>query len=831
MPKLKIDDWEIEVPAGTKVIEAADRLGIVIPRFCYHPALGSVGACRMCAVMFGDGPVKGVQMSCMVEAHDGMVVSTQHPEAVAFRKQVIEWIMMNHPHDCPVCDEGGQCLLQDMTVSGSHGIRRYLGKKRTHRDQYLGPLVQHEMNRCIHCYRCSRFYQEFAGYRDLGPMQIAHHTYFGRYKDGPLESPFSGNLVDVCPTGVYTDKPARFKGRRWDFERGPSLCIHCSLGCCAVASARYREVVLMEAEFSGSVNGYFICDRGRFGFGYANHPQRPRQARIGKGEVSWKEALKMAADTLARIEQDHGPGSIASLGSSRSNLENQAMLKRLCHAQRWREPVFFETSSMDRRIKKAVSRLDSQIAVSLRGIEHADFILVVGADPVNEAPMLALAMRQAYRRGAAVTVLDPRPVFLPFGFEHLPVGPADINRYSATLVRRAFDRAGIAHLREEAQFYDGLPAEYPEGLFKDQLAGIEQKLQQSRKPVLVCGMEVVPESAPSLAADQALLLKAAKGWAGLFYVLLGANAFGAALLSPEEGSLEQVVEEIERGKVRALLVVENDLLRLFPDQKKLGEILAKLDFLLVLDYIPSRAVERAHVFLPTATLFETESSFVNQEGRLQFAAPLYPGGIPIEQISGGGHPPRCFQPDIPGGKPKPAWSALAELANALSGKKKTPVEVSREGLWKWIREGYPLLAQVQPYESSEGIRLIPEKNDRGFAPLEGEKYPFEPQEDILQLFCVDWTFGTEELSSYSRAIQQMEEPPCLFMQAQDASRLSLADKDKVRILLDGGSLDIDLRVVKNMARGILILPRHRQLDWQKLKTVPERVPVERVKRI
>jgi len=170
MPKLIIDTREIEVPAGTKVIEAAERLGILIPRFCYHPALGSVGACRMCAVAFQEGPVKGIQMSCMVEARDQMVVSSTDPGVVDFRRQIIEWLMINHPHDCPVCDAGGHCLLQDMTVSGGHGRRRYQGLKRTYRDQNLGPLVQHEMNRCIQCYRCARYYQEFAGYRDLGVL-------------------------------------------------------------------------------------------------------------------------------------------------------------------------------------------------------------------------------------------------------------------------------------------------------------------------------------------------------------------------------------------------------------------------------------------------------------------------------------------------------------------------------------------------------------------------------------------------------------------------------------------------------------------------------------
>src|SRR5512135_1886666 len=171
MPKLIIDGHEIEAPKGMKVIEAAERLGIIIPRFCYHPALGAVGACRVCAVKC-EGPLKGIQMSCMTEVRDGLVVSTTDAEAVDFRRQVIEWLMMNHPHDCPVCDEGGHCLLQTLTIAGGHGIRRYRGKKRTFRDQDLGAFVQHEMNRCIHCYRCWRFYQGFSGYRDFGCMQI-----------------------------------------------------------------------------------------------------------------------------------------------------------------------------------------------------------------------------------------------------------------------------------------------------------------------------------------------------------------------------------------------------------------------------------------------------------------------------------------------------------------------------------------------------------------------------------------------------------------------------------------------------------------------------------
>jgi NADH-quinone oxidoreductase subunit G len=280
MPKLIIDQREIEVPQGTKVIEAAERLGIMIPRFCYHPALGSVGACRMCAVSFVDGPVKGIQMSCMVDARDGMVVSTDTPEVMAYRSQMIEWLMLNHPHDCPVCDEGGHCLLQDMTISGAHGSRRYTGPKRTYIDQDLGPLVHQEMNRCIHCYRCVRFYQEVAGGRDFGTLGIGRRVFFGRFAPGALESPFSGNLIDICPTGVLTDRPSRYAGRRWDFERSPGICLSCSLGCHLTVSARYRAIVRQEARYHADINGHFLCDRGRYGFFYASAPDRPRLARI-----------------------------------------------------------------------------------------------------------------------------------------------------------------------------------------------------------------------------------------------------------------------------------------------------------------------------------------------------------------------------------------------------------------------------------------------------------------------------------------------------------------------------------------------------------------------
>jgi len=719
-----------------------------------------------------------------------------------------------------------------MTVSGGHGIRRYQGKKRTYRDQYLGPFIQHEMNRCIHCYRCVRFYQAFAGYRDLGVMQNAHRTYFGRYQEGPLESPFSGNLADICPTGVYTDKTARFKGRRWDFERGPSLCIHCSLGCHTVGSARYREVVLMEAGFSSAVNGYFICDRGRFGLHYANHPGRPRRARLGKEEVSAEEAMERSTRTLRKILGESGPFSVASLASPRTSLENQGMLLRLCRRMGWRNPAFFATRDTAAKVSRAASTLDPRTAFSLREIEHADFILLLGADPVNEAPMLALALRQASRRKGRVVVLDPRPIFLPFNFDHLPLSPADMEIFFGALVKRAAGPSSLAPPGPEAaRFLDSLPGEYPEGAFKDRFEALEGRLKESQRPGIICGLDLLPPSFVDLVGSGAAILRGVNGPVGLFYLMPGANSLGAALLAPDPGSVEQVVEEIEDGKIRALLIVESDPFWLFPDRQRLEKALAKLDFLLALDYLPSKTGDWAHVFFPTATLFETESSFVNQEGRLQSARPFYGGGSPVSQVGAGSHPPRTFRAEIPGGEPRPAWSVLAEMEKALPGQGGEPLVTTLQGLQEWMAGEFPALAGFNPFGSPEGIRLLRERRDGGFFPSRGSASPAIPAGESLDLFFVDWTFGTEELSSYSPFTQQAEKSPCLFLHAADATRLGLADKGRVRIALDSGSLEVEICVAEKMAPGMMILPRHRRISWQVLAGLPARVGLDKIKKI
>ncbi len=758
MPKLIIDGRKIEVDPGVKVIAAAEQAGIMIPRFCYHPALGSAGACRMCAVKFLEGPVHGIQMSCMVEARDGMMISSTDDEAVDFRRFIIELLMLNHPHDCPVCDEGGHCLLQDETISGGHAVRRYMGKKRTHRDQYLGELVQHEMNRCIQCYRCKRFYQDFCGYRDFGVMGIAGRTYFGRYSDGPLENPFSGNIIDICPTGVLTDKPARFKGRRWDFQRAPSLCIHCSLGCHTVVSARYRELIRVEARYCEAINGHFICDRGRFGFAFANHPKRPRQARIQGNSESYENALRIAADRLNSISRSAGPDAIACAASSRSSVETQFSLKFTARALGWQHPVFFMDRLQQDKVAAAVGRLNPDLAISLSDVEHADVILVLGADPIREAPMLALSMRQARRTGAKIAVLGPRPVSLPFDYTHWPMSPGDMDSALKKLLSTAFleTAEGLTetNIKPETAADSRKDPDAPEAL--------AAMLQNSQRPVIVCGTDIVDLYLVTAAAELARYLHAENKRAGLFYVLPCANSSGAVIASAGGKSFSELLCSIENGNIKALLLVEMDPLYQFPDPERVKNALRTLELLIVMDYLPNRTIgyisetpslsnpsALKQIIFPTLTLFETHAGFINQECRLQRSTPVHAGGMPLSQLTGGSHPPRQFPCDIPGADAKAAWQVLSDLEAAILSTPPAPGSFHE----LWSRIGSELGIENRA-EIPDDLRIFP-KNIQP-EPGSAGSSPETAGNSQWNSLKADSCYGTEELSTYSPILGRAE---------------------------------------------------------------------------
>jgi len=809
MPTLTIDNRKIEVPDPTQVIEAAERLGIMIPRFCYHPALGAVGACRMCAVMFLEGPVKGLQMSCMTRAMDGMVVSTNHPEAVDFRRHVVEWLMLNHPHDCPVCDEGGHCLLQDETVSGGHGRRIFHGPKRTYRDQDLGPLVRQEMNRCIHCYRCARFYQEYAGYRDFGALGIGARLYFGRFADGGLESPFSGNLIDLCPTGVLTDKPSRYKARHWDLERAPSLCLHCSLGCNINANGRYRELIRLEGRENSRVNGHFLCDRGRYGFGYNNSGERPRLAEVDGRTVSHEEGVTLAAERLQTIISGNGDRAVALLGTDRTSLECQLLLARLSRELHWREPDFFADTGRGQALQAVVPHLDRGLAASPADLELADLLIVVGLDPINEAPMLALALRQAVRHGARLVALDPRPLRLPCEFEQLAAGPEQLPSLAAHLVKKGLTGvAGKEPSPELAAFLGSLPeapAEPALAASLDRFAGL---LTESSQPALLCGSRLGPAALPGLVLDLARAIEALKGNCRFFLDSGGPNSLAAALLGRPEGNFAETLTAIEAGEVKGLVVVEADPFHDYPDRARLKRVLPGLEFLLVLDYLPGPIYRQAQIRLPTATVFEAGGSFINQAGLLQYAAPVYQAGMPLHRISQESHPPRHFGNEIPLGETRSAFATLLALGSRLGIDLRTAVADP----WSLLPGDFPGAAELRRLGyPADGITLLPERAALPAFTSRPLPTPANGSGGRLTVLPVEAIFGTEELSSLGEVVRGLAPDPWAWMHPDDAAPAGITDRCRVRLELEEGEIELEILLARDMAPGYLILPRHFQL--------------------
>ncbi len=780
MPSLRIDNIETEVPEGTKVIEAAERIGIVIPRLCYHPALGSVGACRVCAVNFQDGPVKGIEMSCMIDAQDGMDVSTTDQKAVDFRRQVIEWLMLNHPHDCPVCDEGGHCILQEMTVSGGHGIRRYSGKKRTYTDQFLGPLVQHEMNRCIHCYRCVRYYQEFSGYHDLGVMGIGSRVYFGRFQEGNLKSPFSGNLIDICPTGVYTDKPSRYTGRRWDFERKPSVCIHCSLGCHITVSTRYRKIVRQEARLCPEINGYFICDRGRYGFDYANDNDRPRQARIAEKTATTEESLTKAVRKFQIIADQYGHHAVAAIGSGRSGMETLAALQHLCRKQDWQEPAFWKDEQQFRNVRTAVFRYTEKTAASLSELEKADLIIVLGADIINEAPMAALAIRQTVRNNGKVFVADPRPIELPFAFEKISIPPDQLELLVSWLAVQGWEENQLNQFEEAVRNHIGslsLPAFSTHPVASMML----EMLQESKRIVFILGMDLISPMTILITTE----LAKAEPQKSLkhFYLFPEANSFGAALIDEAFTCIEKVVSGIENDIIKALIVVE--------------KALSKLEYLVVMDYINTKTARTADILIPTKTIYETSAVFINQEGRIQETRPVFQGGIPIEQTGKGNHPPRSFLPRIPGNDIQAAWQMLWKMIE-----KDKPM--AEESIRKSIHRKHPILSKLGTDQKSDNGRIGQNGNPMDKAPVEFfSQYEIAPSG--FHLLLTGTLFDSEILSGYSSCLQQLNVESAVYMASEDAIRLQLAEGDTIQIGKNEETIQVPLKISPNMARGCLVL--------------------------
>lgn len=628
MATIFVDGKPLEVDGADNLLRACLSLGLDIPYFCWHPALGSVGACRACAVKQyanADDKRGRIVMSCMTPSTDNTYISIDDEEAKAFRKSVVEWLMTNHPHDCPVCEEGGHCHLQDMTVMVGHNQRRYRFTKRTHLNQDLGPFINHEMNRCIGCYRCVRYYKDYAGGEDLGVYGAHDNLYFGRETDGVFENEFSGNLIEVCPTGVFTDRTHSERyNRKWDMQFAPSVCQQCSVGCNISPGERYGELRRIENRYHGEINHYFLCDRGRFGHGYVNRKDRPRQPwqRIGQERhvLDVDGALDAAAEALRSCKR------VIGIGSPRTSVEANFSLKQWLG-----EANFFGGTSAAKQalVEQALAILQNSPVrtPSLRDMEHNDAVLVLGEDVTQTAPRVALALRQAVKNKGLQMAADSKiadwqaagvkdiaqneksPLFIAaFADTRLD----DVATESVRLASEDIARLGfaVAHCIDSSA-----PAVADLNAETQALAGrIASALLAAKKPLVVSGTGCASVAIMQAAANIAMALHAKARPAEIALCQPEVNSVGVAMLGGD--SVEKALALLESGEADGVVVMENDIYRR-ADVERVEAALAKAKVVIAIDHQQTPTVSRADFVFPAGSFAEDDGTMISMEGRAQ----------------------------------------------------------------------------------------------------------------------------------------------------------------------------------------------------------------------
>lgn len=761
-----VDNKPYEVNADTNALEACLSLGMDLPYFCWHPALGSVGACRQCAVkQFRDEKdTKGkLVMSCLAPIAKDMRISIEDDEARAFRAAVIEGLMESHPHDCPVCDEGGECHLQDMTVMAGHDYRRYSFPKRTFRNQYLGPFVNQEMNRCIQCYRCVRFYRDYANGQDFDNFGIRNIVFFGRAKEGVLENEFAGNLIEVCPTGVFTDKTLKqHYTRKWDLQFAPSICPHCSLGCNISPGERYGTLRRIVNRYNGEVNGYFLCDRGRFGYEFVNRSKRVRGVRIrqnGTGRAATRNEALEAAGALLNSGMP-----LIGIGSPRASLEANFILRELVGRDRFFAGVADDEWRLTNRALTLLRNSPASTA-SLRQIERSDAALVLGEDLTNTAPRMALSLRQSVRRQpfeqiaaklklpewndhAVRTALQNArgPLFIAtpgrtklddVATETARAAPEDIARFGFAIAHAIDSRSpNVSHLSREQS---------------SQAARIAAALTNAHDPVVIAGISSRSEAILEAASNIARALKLTGKSVTISFALHECNSLGLSMLGARP--LSEALDSAVRGETSTAVILENDLYRQ-ASLRDIEDFFSHVARSIVIDSLTHRTSEKAGILLPAGTFAESDGTYISNEGRAQrFFEVFVPGEADIQpswrwlrdiMVAAGRGEARIWN------KLDDVLSTISQMHPELSAVRETAPESDfRDADQKIPREPHrysgrtAMLANITVHEPKP-----PDDRDSPLSfSMEGYSAPAQPPPPLIPFF---WTPGWNSIQAVNK---------------------------------------------------------------------------------
>ena len=620
MIEIQLDGRQVNVESGLTVIQAADAAGIYVPHFCYHKKLSIAANCRMCLVDIEKMPKP--MPACATPATNGMVVHTRSDKAVRAQQSVMEFLLINHPLDCPICDQGGECQLQDLAVGYGAGASRYTEEKRVVFHKDVGPLLgMEEMSRCIHCTRCIRFGQEVAGVMELGMIHRGEHSEITTADGRTVDSELSGNMIDICPVGAITSKPFRYSARTWELSRRTSISPHDSTGAnliVQVKSGRVMRVVPLENE---AVNECWIADRDRFSYEALNSESRLTEPQIKQGgvwqPVDWTTALAYVANGLKRVQAEFGKASVGAIGHVSSTLEELHLLAKLVRG--------LGSESIDHRTRQAdfthaaPSGHARWLGMPIAALAQLDRVFVIGSFLRKDHPLLAQRLRQAARRGAQVHGLHAlRDDWLMLMATELVAPPsgwvqsladvaaavaqgrgvkAPVQRGDRDGVETGADQIGAAEGQAEAR------------------AIAESLLTGERKAVLLGNTAMQHPEAAQLLALADFIAEHTGAVCGVLGD--GANAVGAQLVNalPGEGGLN--AGQMQSQPMKALLLLHTEPVLDSADAAAARAALASSGLVVAMTPFKDAASEFADVMLPIAPFTETAGAFVNTEGRLQ----------------------------------------------------------------------------------------------------------------------------------------------------------------------------------------------------------------------
>jgi NADH-quinone oxidoreductase subunit G len=642
---IEIDGRPLQVRKGAMIIEVADAAGIDIPRFCYHKKLSVAANCRMCMVEVEKVPKP--LPACATPVAEGMKVFTRSAIATGAQKAVMEFLLINHPLDCPICDQGGECELQDLALGYGRDISRFAEKKRVVQDKYIGPLIATDMTRCIHCTRCIRMLSEIAGRMELGATGRGENMEIGTYIEGSLESELSGNVIDVCPVGALTSRPFRFKARAWELNQGASIAPHDSVGSNIFVHTRRGQVMRVVPRENEAVNEVWLSDRDRFSYEglYAEDRLAAPMVKVDGAwrETDWDGALQAAVDGLHAVVQQHGAEQLGVLVSPVATLEEMYLAQALARG--------LGTRNIDHRLRQGDftgqdnAPLAPLLGQSLEALESLDAALLIGSNPRKEQPLIAHRLRKAAAAGARVMFVNP----VDYEF-NLPVHARAVvppSRLAAVLagVAACFPDAGAGAPQAVRKL---IAAARPD----DSQRAIAQALRGAGNRTVLLGNAAAAHPQASLLSALAAVIAAASG-AVLGQLPEAANSVGGWLAGalPHRGTAGT---SVTAGGLDARAMLESPrkgylLLGVEPehdcwDAAGAARALAGAGFVVALTPWAGTSLKAAaHVLLPVAPFTETSGTFVNAEGRWQsFAGAAAPFGAS-----------------------RPGWKVLRVLGNRL----------------------------------------------------------------------------------------------------------------------------------------------------------------------